>query len=126
MQRLVHILFAIFMLVHALVPALPIFVCTDGGRSLNPCSPQEERATPSPSAAWNEEDCCKLTAPAVVDASPPVSIDPHHVLTTQLALLPVATLSPLSSPPQQRIHHLGRGDPVLRGPPLSLYTVLRI
>ena len=41
MQRFAATLFAIFMLAHALVPGLPTYVCTDGGRSLSPCAPPE-------------------------------------------------------------------------------------
>ena len=126
MQRFAHIVFAIFMLVHALVPALPVFVCTDGGRSLSPCSPPQESDPSSPNAAWNLEDCCKLTAPAVVDASPPASLSHSHNLAVLFALLPVPQHSFLSPLSQRRNDPLSRGDPALRRPPPSLHTILRI
>jgi len=125
MQRFAAILFAVYMLAHACVPVLPTYVCTDGGRSLSPCSPIANEAPPN-QAEWNLADCCKLTAAATVDARPPVSTNASYRVAVLVAILPLPQTALFVQPPPWRPDHLGRGDPVLRGPPQSSHTVLRI
>jgi hypothetical protein len=107
-QRFAATLFAIFMLAHALVPGLPTYVCTDGGRSLSPCAPPENEGPAQAQAEWHVGDCCKLTEAAKVDAQAPL------------------LLMRFDEPPISRRGRLTRGDPLFRGPPSSLRSILRI
>lgn len=127
MQRLAATLFAIFMLAHALVPVLPTYVCTDGGRSLSPCSPGEEAKAVQSQAEWHVDDCCKLTAAVAIDAQPPKVTSPknHNIVLIALLAQP-APLMRFDEPPLSRQGRLTRGDPIWRGPPSSLRTILRI
>lgn len=127
MQRFAAMLFAIFMLAHALVPALPTYVCTDGGRSLSPCSPRDEEGPAQSQAELHVADCCKLTAAVTVDAQPPksTSAKQHDILLIAL-LAPTPLLMRFDEQPVSRQSRLTRGDPLFRGPPSSLRTILRI
>lgn len=127
MQRFAATLFAIFMLARALVPALPTYVCTDGGRSLSPCSPREQEGPPQGQAEWHVGDCCKLTAAATVDAKPPKITSAKQCDLLLIALLaPTPLLMRFDEQPASRQSRLTRGDPLFRGPPSSLRTILRI
>lgn len=126
MRRLAALLIGLLMLVHAMVPALPSYVCTDGGRSLNPCSPVEERATAPAVPEWNLGDCCKLTAPAIVDAQPPSLTNPAQRFSTVSTLIPAAPVALAVMPGLLLSPPLARGDPALRGPPLRRHPILRI
>lgn len=127
MQRFAATLFAIFMLAHALVPALPTYVCTDGGRSLSPCSPPETEGPAQTQAEWHVGDCCKLTAAATVDAqAPKIKISKQHDSILIALLAPTPLLMRFDEPPISRQSRLTRGDPTWRGPPSSLRTILRI
>lgn len=125
MQRFASILIAVYMLAHALLPVLPAYVCTDGGRSLAPCSPMESHAT-----ATQDElhlaDCCKLTAAATMDARPALSNTATVSAADVVALLPLTFFSLLLPPPLWRPDHLAHRNPVLRGPPPLLHSILRI
>jgi|JI102314A2RNA_FD_contig_101_518207_length_1371_multi_2_in_0_out_0_2 hypothetical protein len=126
MQRFAVTLFAIFMLAHAFLPALPVYVCTDGGRALDPCSPSEEPEAQSPDAKWKLGDCCKLTAPATVDASPVTTTNVAHDIADTIAILPELCTALLEPPIcYQRVCRV-RGPPLWRGHPSSLHTILRI
>ncbi|MBL9006246.1 MAG: hypothetical protein JNJ46_18475 [Myxococcales bacterium] len=125
MLRFASILIAVYMLAHALLPVLPAYVCTDGGRSLNPCSPTDLHAA-SAQDELHLADCCKLTAPAAIDARPLLSNTATVSAAHVVALLPTQSFSLLLPPPLWRPDHLAHRNPVLRGPPLLLRTVLRI
>lgn len=126
-QRFAVSLLAIFMLAFALVPALPAYVCIDGGRSLSPCTPPQDEGPTQPQAEWHVDDCCKLTAAATVDTQPPkiTSSKKHDILLIAL-LAPTPLLMRFGGPPISRQSRLTRGDPIWRGPPSSLRTILRI
>lgn len=127
MQRFAATLFAIFMLALALVPALPTYVCTDGGRSLSPCAPPEDEGPAQPQTEWHADDCCKLTTAATVDTQPPkVTSSKKHDLLLIAILAPTPLLVRPNEPPVSRQNRLTRGDPIWRGPPSSLRTILRI
>lgn len=127
MQRFAAVSFVIFMLAHALVPALPAYLCTDGGRSLSPCSPLAEEGADQSRAEWHIGDCCKLTAAATVDTQPPkITSAKQHVLYLLALLLPTPLPTLRDTPLLARISRLTRGDPLFRGPPASLRTILRI
>ena len=126
-QRLVAFLFTIFMLAHGLVPTLPVYVCTDGGRSLDPCSPPEKQGLAQSQPEWHVGDCCKLTDPATVDAQPPQVANPQSRDRIVVALLAVSPpLMSVAEPAPLQLRRLTRGDPFRRGPPPSLRTILRI
>lgn len=127
MQRFAVTLLAIFMLVHALAPALPVYVCTDGGRSLSPCSPPEKEGSAQSQAEWHVGDCCKLTPAANADAQPPkITSSKQHDSILIALLAPPLLLIRFDEPPISHQSRLTRGDPIWRGPPSSLRTILRI
>ncbi len=128
MQRFAATLFAIFMLAHALVPGLPTYVCTDGGRSLSPCAPPENEGPAQAQAEWHVGDCCKLTEAAKVDAqAPKIKLSKQHDSILSALLVPTPLLlMRFDEPPISRRGRLTRGDPLFRGPPSSLRSILRI
>ena len=98
MLRFASILIAVYMLAHALLPVLPAYVCTDGGRSLNPCSPTDLHAA-SAQDELHLADCCKLTAPAAIDARPLLSNTATVSAAHVVALLPSVLLAAAAAAP---------------------------
>jgi hypothetical protein len=129
MQRFASIVFAILMLAHALVPALPFFLCTedDGSRlrGSTPCCPQEGTQPDTKYPILEHARCCELTMPVIVDAQPPVRQDHTELVVAQAAFLTVALPAPLT-PERLSLLGLSHGPPLLRGPPLPLRSILRI
>src|SRR4029079_6932705 len=114
-QRSAATLFAIFMLVHALLPVLPAYVCIDGGRSLSPCSPPEIHQPAQSQSEWHVGHCCKLTAAATVDAQPPKVTKPRQHDRILVALLAVSLpLMRFGEPPPCRQTQLRRRDSIWR------------
>lgn len=126
MQRFAATLLAIILLAHGLVPALPTYLCTDGGRSLSPCSPQEKQEPEQTQAEWHVGDCCKLTAAATTDAPPPKLTRSEQHDRVLIAFLAPLLLLRFDEPLVALQSRLTRGDPTWRAPPPSRRTILRI
>ena len=118
------ILLAVYMLAHALLPVLPAYVCTDGGRSLTPCSPTELHAM-SVQDELHLPDCCKLAAGSTIDAQPPLLIS-SSVPAADLVATTHSSCHSCLVPHPSHLNRLAHRNRVLRGPPPLLHTVLRI
>ena len=71
-------------------------------------------------------DCCRLTAPATVDAQPAQDSGVRSLVAVIAILSAQPAFVVFYLPPISHPSRLTRGDPSLRGPPGSRRTILRI
>lgn len=130
-RRLVaSFLFLLFAL-HAIVPALPTYVCTgmSGAHFMQPCCPGEASSQDGTTSTWSRGRCCEQQPRAVIDAKQPSPDDSQQALRASLAMASVfVMLAKAHIPPPLLPIGMARGSPPcpISGPSQSQRHILRI
>jgi hypothetical protein len=130
LKRFAAILLGLLLLAHALVPALPKYVCVGmgGAHFLQPCCPDrsaEHRHDGQP--AWERARCCQAEPPVAIEAQRPQPDNPLRILELVSHSLTIAcAFDAPPAPPVPRGLGTARGDPALIAPPPRLFVTLHV
>jgi hypothetical protein len=128
-RRFAAILIGMLLLAHAVVPALPRYVCVgmDGAHRLHPCCPEKPAELQDVMSSWERARCCQPEQAVAIDAQQlPRSEQPrvlaavtqagNDALPAVVAVPPVAAFGLIAA----------RGDPAFVRPPPRLHFALHV
>jgi len=128
-QRFAAILLGILLLAHALVPALPKYVCAgmDGVHLLHPCCPNKSAELPEGALAWERAACCQPEQAVAIGAQQlPRSEQPRAMVALTKAVTDAAPAVIPLQPASGFALLAVRGDPALVKPPPRLHFALHV
>lgn len=129
MRKVLGILIGLFMLAHALVPALPTYVCLAMGgiRMMHSCCPDaaDEPQGADDGTVLRDVRCCQFAPAVTIEAQ---RLPQTTFTAPALPFIAVVVLPEVLPPPWRTplLRGTARGDPALLGPPLLLHPILRI
>jgi hypothetical protein len=121
------LLLLLLLLVRALVPALPVYVCLGmGGAHLaRPCCDRDDEQPARRALPAYTSRCCRPEAPPTVEPPRPPPAAPQLVLVPDGAVAAVTLVPPVPEQgPVLRLSWRSRPPPI--GPPPPLRQILRI
>lgn len=128
-QRFAAIFIGLLILAHAMVPALPKYVCNGMGgmHLLHPCCPDQSADHQDAQAAWQRGRCCESEPASVIEAQRLPRPDQVRVLAavSEAATygLPILYAPVLPAPIGSGT---ARGDPTLIAPQPRLFLSLHV
>jgi len=128
-RRFAAILISFLLLTHALLPALPKYICSgmDRAHLLHPCCSAEAPPAQDVKPAWEQAACCQPEPAVTLGAQRPPDSDKSQVV----ALLDAAAADglPATLPPGPRVPLRCELTPTYREllrPPARLFCTLRV